>query len=140
GRVLSMRIADPNGAWIEHPEDPRVMVPVPVDGVVGAGVTRYRMLDEGTIADYDGFTVPKPSPPEGLDMNRNFPAGWGTTVRGSGDHPLSEPEIDSLVRAIVARPNICGYNAYHTAGGVLLRPSSTAADSTLPPLDVWVFT
>ena len=49
-----------------------------------------------------------------LDMNRNFPAGWGTTVHGSGDHPLSEPEIDALVRAIVARPNICGYNAYHT--------------------------
>ena len=140
GRVLSMRIPDPNGAWIEHPEDARVMVPVPPDGVVGTDVTRYRMLDEGTISDYDGFTIATPRPPEGLDMNRNFPAGWGTTVRGSGDHPLSEPEIDALVRAIVARPNICGYNAYHTAGGVLLRPSSTAADATLPPLDVWTFT
>ena len=58
---------------------------------------------------------------------------------GSGDHPLSEPEIDALVRAIVARPNICGYNAYHTAGGLLLRPSSMGADSTLPPGDVWVW-
>jgi hypothetical protein len=73
-------------------------------------------------------------------MNRNFPAGWGTGVRGSGDHPLSEPEIDALVRAIVARPNVCGYNAFHTAGGVLLRPSSTAADSSLAPIDVWVWT
>ena len=72
-------------------------------------------------------------------MNRNFPAGWGTNVRGSGDHPLSEPEIDALVSAIVARPNICGYNAFHTSGGVLLRPSSIAADSTLPPMDVWVY-
>ena len=72
-------------------------------------------------------------------MNRNFPAGWGTGVRGSGDHPLSEPEIDALVRAIVARPNVCGYNAFHTSGGVLLRPSSTAADSTLPPADVWAW-
>jgi hypothetical protein len=52
---------------------------------------------------------------------------------------MSEPEIDALVRAIVARPNICGYNAFHTSGGVLLRPSSTAADSTLPPADVWVW-
>ena len=71
--------------------------------------------------------------------NRNFPAGWGTNVRGSGDHPLSEPETDALVRAIVARPNICGYNAFHTSGGVLLRPSSIAADSTLPPMDVWAY-
>ena len=58
---------------------------------------------------------------------------------GSGDHPLSEPEIAHLVRAIVARPNVCGYNAFHTSGGVLLRPSSTQPDSALPPLDVWAW-
>ena len=139
GRVLTMRLADPNGGWIPHPDDARVMAPVPIDGIVTDGVQRYRLLDEGTISDFDGFTVPTPLPPEALDMNRNFPAGWGSMVRGSGDHPLSEPEIDALVRAIVARPNICGYNAYHTAGGVILRPSSTASDSALPTLDVWTF-
>jgi len=52
---------------------------------------------------------------------------------------LSEPEIDALVRAIVARPNICGFNAFHTSGGVILRPSSTQADSKLPPADVWTW-
>ena len=139
GRVLTMRIPDPDGAWIEHPDEARVMMPVPVDGIVAEGAQRYRVLSEGTISDYDGFTVPTPRPPEGLDMNRNFPAGWGTGVTGSGDHPLSEPEIDALVRAIVARPNICGYNAYHTSGGVLLRPSSTQSDSALPPGDVWTW-
>ena len=72
----------------------------------------YRSLIEGTVADHDGFTIGTPRPVEGLDLNRNFPAGWGPGVTGSGDHPLSEPEIDALVRAIVARPNICGYNAY----------------------------
>lgn len=139
GRVLTMRIADPNGAWVAHGDDTRVMVPAPVDGIVADGVTRYRLIAEGTIEHFDGFTVPTPSAPEALDMNRNFPAGWGTAVRGSGDHPLSEPEIDALVRAIVARPNICGYNAYHTAGGVLLRPSSTQSDSKLAPFDVWTW-
>ncbi len=139
GRVLTMRIVDPNGAWMPHADDARVMVPVPADGVVLAGVTRYRLLSEGTIEAYDGFTVPTPARPESLDLNRNFPAGWGTGTRGAGDHPLSEPEIDALVRAIVARPNICGYNAYHTHGGVLLRPSSTLSDSKLPPFDVWTW-
>jgi hypothetical protein len=76
---------------------------------------------------------------EGLDLNRNFPAGWGTNVPGAGDHPLSEPEIDALVRAISARRNICGYNAFHTSGGVLLRPSSTQPDSTIEPMDIWVW-
>ena len=138
GRVLQMRIADPDGAWMAHPDDERLLVPVPPDGAP-AGAARYRLLDEGTITDHDGFTVPTPRPPEGLDLNRNFPAGWSTQVLGSGDHPLSEPEIDALVRAIVARPNVCGYNAFHTSGGVLLRPSSTQPDSALPPVDVWTW-
>lgn len=138
GRLLMMRIADPNGAWMPSAEDPRILVQVPIDGTPGE-TTRYRVLFEGEIVDHDGFTTPAASPPEGLDMNRNFPAAWGTSVRGSGDHPLSEPEIDALVRAVVARPNICGYNAYHTAAGVLLRPSSVKPDSALPPLDVWAW-
>jgi hypothetical protein len=138
GRILQMRIADPDGQWMPHPDDERLLVPVPLDGP-GEGTHRYRLFGEGTIEDFDGFTMPKPRVPQGLDMNRNFPAGWGTTVPGSGDHPLSEPEIDALIRAIIARPNICGFNAFHTFGGVLLRPSSTAADETLPPNDVWVW-
>ena len=138
GRILQMRVADPNGGWMAHPDDARLLIPVPPEGP-SAGVTTYRTLVEGFVADYDGFTIDTPRPVEGLDMNRNFPAGWGTGVAGAGDHPLSEPEIDALVRAIVARPNICGYNAYHTSGGVLLRPSSTSADAKLAPIDVWVW-
>ena len=131
GRILQMRIADPNGGWMPHPDDARLLIPVPPEGAP-AGATTYRTLTEGFVTDYDGFTIDTPRPVEGLDMNRNFPSGWGTGVPGAGDHPLSEPEIDALVRAIVARPNICGSNAYHTSGGVLLRPSSTQADAKLP--------
>ena len=138
GRVLTMRIVDPDGAWVEHDLEPRVMIPV---GPLGApkGKRRYRLLNEGVIENFDGFTIPTPRDPAGLDLNRNFPAGWGTTVLGSGDHPMSEPEIDALVRTARARPNICGYNAFHTAGGFMLRPSSTRADSTLPPFDLWLW-
>lgn len=138
GRILQMRIADPDGAWMAHPEDPRLLIPVPPQGA-SVRTARYRLLHEGTVVDHDGFTIPTPAPPEGLDLNRNFPAGWATGVTGSGDHPLSEPEIDALVRAITARPNICGYNAFHTSGGVLLRPSSTAPDSKLAAGDLWIW-
>jgi len=138
GRVLYMRIADPNGAWMAAREDHRILRPVPMDGTAD-GATRFRLLLEGEIVDHDGFTIPTPRPPEGLDLNRNFPAEWSTGVRGSGDHPLSEPEIDALVRAVVAHPNVCGYNAFHTSGGVLLRPSSIKSDADLPPMDVWVY-
>ena len=138
GRMLSMRVPDPFGAWTVSAEDARLLVPVPLDGLT-EGAPRYRLLMEGTVVDHDGWTVPTPPPPQSLDLNRNFPAGWSLAAAGRGDHPLAEPEVDALVRAIVARPNICGYNALHTSGGVLLRPSSTAADSTLPPRDLWVW-
>lgn len=139
GRLLQMRIEDPNGAWTTHVEDHRLLVPVDPDGEVGDRL-RYRLLDEGVVRDYDGWTVPTPLPVAGLDLNRNFPAGWSTSVPGAGDHPLSEPEIDALTRAIVARPNICGSHAYHTSGGFQLRPSSTRKDSDLPPFDIWAWT
>jgi murein tripeptide amidase MpaA len=141
GEVLTMRIPDPTGGWIVSSEEPRLMVRVPAEGLTGdaVGAQRYRLLYEGLVEDHDGFTIPTPPPPQMLDMNRNFPSGWSTAVRGSGDHPLSEPEIDGLVRAIVARPNVCGYNAFHTSGGVLLRPSSVKADKQLLPLDLFVW-
>lgn len=138
GRLLEMRIPDPHGGWMPHPDDARLMVPTPPAGAP-AGTPTYRMLAEGTIVDFDGFTIPTGEPVEGLDLNRNYPAGWGRRVPGSGDHPLSEPEVDAVVRAIAARPNICGFNAYHTSGGWLLRPSSTRPDSQLAPMDVWVW-
>lgn len=138
GRILQMRLADPNGGWMPHPDDARLLVPVPAEGAP-PGTPTYRLLEEGLVHEFDGFTIPTPGPVEALDLNRNFPAGWGTTIPGSGDHPLSEPEIDALVRAVAARPNVCGYNAFHTSGGVLLRPSSTRPDSKLDPFDVWAW-
>lgn len=138
GRILQMRVADTNGAWMPHPDDARLLVPVPAIGPP-PGTPTYRLLAEGSIEAYDGFTIDTPRPVEGLDLNRNYPAGWETRITGAGDHPLSEPEIDALVRAIVARPNVCGFNAYHTFGGVLLRPSSTRPDGDLAPADVWVW-
>jgi Zinc carboxypeptidase len=138
GRILHLRIVDPDGAWKPHAEVTALMVPRAVDDGPDRG-PYYRLLVEGFVADHDGFTVPTPRPSAGLDLNRNYPAGWGTAVAGSGDHPLSEPEVSAVVRAMVARPNICGFNAYHTFGGVLLRPSSTKADGSLPPVDLWTW-
>ena len=134
-----MRIADPDGAWIAAP---RRRPPARAGPGVGRARRQRRATGSSARARSSTTTASRSRrrrPPEGLDLNRNFPAGWGTGVHGSGDHPLSEPEIAALVRAIVARPNVCGYNAFHTSGGVLLRPSSTQPDSALPPLDVWVW-
>jgi hypothetical protein len=140
GRVLQMRVVDADGAWKRHPDEARLLVargPAddPTDGPY------YRLLSEGTIVDFDGVTIPLPGPPEGLDLNRNFPAGWKPQgeQKGSGEHPGSEPEVRALIDAVTARPNICAYVALHTYGGVLLRPSSMKPDDQLPRNDVLTF-
>lgn len=138
GRMLQMRIPDPNGQWKPHPDEPRLMIrrdPTEIGG------TYYRLLPEGLIKNYDGVTLSLMRNKEGLDLNRNYPAHWrqeGEQV-GAGEYPTSEPEVRAAVAFIVAHPNITGAVAFHTWSGVLLRPSGVAADDTLPAEDLWTF-
>jgi murein tripeptide amidase MpaA len=137
GRILMMRIRDPNGAWKPHPEEPRVLVRREPDEANDEGEF-YRVLWEGTIRNYDGVTIKVAPPVEGLDMNRNFPMEWAPEAEqhGAGPYPTSEPEIRSYVQAVVDRPNITGHVAYHTFSGVHLRPYSSYDDDHFPTFDL----
>ncbi len=138
GRMLQMRIPDPNGQWKPHPDEPRLMIrrdPTEVGGMY------YRIMPEGLLKNYDGVTLKLMPNKEGLDLNRNYPAHWrqeGEQI-GAGEYPTSEPEVRAAVSFIVAHPNITGAVAFHTWSGVLLRPSAVAPDDTLPPEDLWTF-
>jgi hypothetical protein len=137
GRVLDMRIEDPNGAWREHPEEKHLLVRRdPVDGP-GDGPF-YRLLAEGRIENYDGVTIKIPPPLEGLDLNRNFPAEWAPEGEqlGAGPYPTSEPEVRAMVQAVTERPNITGHIAYHTFSGVHLRPYAGRPDDDFPTQDL----
>src|SRR6266536_1450321 len=64
GRVLDMRIEDPNGAWRPHPEENALLVRRdPVDES-GDGPF-YRLMPEGRVQNYDGVTIKVPPPLEG---------------------------------------------------------------------------
>jgi hypothetical protein len=137
GRVLDMRIEDPNGAWHPHPDERKLLVrrePVdsPEDGPF------YRLLTEGRVENYDGVTIKVPPPLEGLDLNRNFPAEWVPEheQRGAGPYPTSEPEVRAMVQAVTDRPNITGHIAYHTFSGVHLRPYAGRPDDDFPTPDL----
>jgi murein tripeptide amidase MpaA len=136
GRVLTMRVPDPNGSWKTHPDDPRLMVPRELDED-GPGAY-FRLLPEGTIHEYDDVLVPIAPEHRGLDLNRNFPQGWlpEGDQHGSGPFPASEPEVRALVEAVVARPNICAYIAYHTFSAVILRPYGGYPDDHFPTADL----
>jgi hypothetical protein len=137
GRVLDMRVEDPNGPWRLHPEEPRLLVRRdPVDGPDDGPF--YRLLPEGRIENFDGITIKIPPPLEGLDLNRNFPAEWAPEheQRGAGPYPTSEPEVRAMVQAVIERPNITAHIAYHTYSGVHLRPYAGRPDDDFPTPDL----
>jgi murein tripeptide amidase MpaA len=137
GRILSIRIQDPNGPWKVSEEEPRLLKKrAPGE----SGGTYYRLLPEGEFHNFDGATMRARAIKEGLDMNRNFPSGWRLEgeQKGSGPYPTSEPEVRAVVEAIAQRPNICGAVTFHTFSGVILRPPGRHSEDELPPEDVWL--
>ncbi len=137
GRILMMRVRDPNGAWKPYPGDPRLLIPRDPDDAPGSGEF-YRLLTEGTIQNYDGVTIKTAPSLHGLDLNRNYPMEWVTESdqHGAGPYPTSEPEIRAMVQAVIDRPNITGYITYHTFSGVHLRPYSGHPDDDFPNADL----
>lgn len=138
GRMLYMRIPDPNGRWKKHPDDPRLMIR---RDPTETGGEYFRVLPEGLVKDYDGVTLFRQKNKEGLDLNRNFPSNWRQENEqvGAGQYPTSEPEVHTIVDFITRHPNIVGAVAFHTWSGVILRPYGTQSDETMPAEDLWTF-
>lgn len=127
GLIVDMRIRDDAGAWKVSDEDPRLMLPRAPDEFGGV---YYRIVPEGWLVDWAGGDFAIPRPQDG-NLNRNYPSNWVPESQqyGSGEHPLSEPEVAAVVRWILDHPNIAGMQCYHSHSGVILRPWLTFPDS-----------
>jgi murein tripeptide amidase MpaA len=139
GRILQMRLRDPNGGWKPHPEEPRLLIPRE-PGEFGG--TYYRVMPEGLLEQgWDGTSIRVNRDREGLDLNRNFPAYWRQEFEqtGAGPYPTSEPEVRAMVDFIVKHPNTGAAVSFHTHSGVILRPMGTQSDDDMTPEDLWIY-
>lgn len=101
--------------------------------------SRFASRKNGRDTNLDGFYDPF----EGIDLNRNYPLGWGQTpgssgVTGSkyyrGPHPLSEPESWAMA-SLADRLHFAGSISFHTVGNAIFLPY-TVADTQAPSPDV----
>lgn len=135
GYLVWMRVPDPLGEWKKHDANPDIMVQ---RSPGEQGGSYFRLYPEGRVRDWDGVNVLVEKPFDG-NMNRNFPTNWSPQEYGAGKHPLSEPEAAGMAQVILDRPNICGMCAYHTHGGIILRPSMTRSDANMGARDIALY-
>ena len=101
--------------------------------------SRFASRKNGRDTDLDGFHDPF----EGVDLNRNYPLGWGQTPGSSGvvgnkyyrgPHPLSEPESWAMA-SLADRKHFAGAISFHTVGNAIFVPY-TVADTEAPSPDI----
>lgn len=143
GSIGQMWRKDSFGTHRRHPRDPRQLEPVPseprADGTREYGDWSFAG-EEGIDDDGDGRT--NEDPPGVYDMNRNFPSDWQPNgiQRGAGPWPLFYPETRAIGRLLLTRPNIAAGQAFHNAGGMILRgPGAPYREGDYPRSDIAVY-
>lgn len=101
GQITQMRVKDPEGTWLPHPNQKRLMKTAdPNKGDTGI----YKIYTEGLDNDGDGEV--NEDPVGGIALNRNFPHDFEYGIRQAGLWPTSAKESIVLLEFLVKRTNI----------------------------------
>jgi len=101
GVITVMRVKDPKGPYMIHPDDARLMKRAdPAKGETGG----YAIYWEGTDKDGDGFIAE--DGPGGTDINRNFMHQYPYYQTDSGRYMVSESETRAMLEYVLKHRNI----------------------------------
>jgi len=101
GLITLIRVSDPAGYWLEHPDDKRIMKKADLSkGESGS----YTVFTEGTDNDKDGFL--NEDGEGGVSFNRNLTYDYEEFGSNSGLHPVSEPETKAVLDFLFDHFNI----------------------------------
>lgn len=101
GVITMMRVKDPRGEWIAHPEDARLMKKAdPAKGERGEYLLHTEGVDNDKDEQWNEDAV------GGIDFNSNFPFNYKYFSQNAGIHQVSEKETRAIADFIFSRPNI----------------------------------
>ncbi len=101
GWITAMRVEEPGGGYIAHPDDPRVMILAdPAKSERG----RWSLHEEGRDLDGDGRI--NEDPVGGVAFDRNWTFNYPYFEKGAGPYQVSEPETQAVADFAFGRRNI----------------------------------
>ncbi len=101
GQITVMRVEDPSGVMMAHPQDPRVLIEARrSENEQG----QWKLYSEGRDNDHDEQF--NEDPPGGVRLDRNFPFRYPYFSAGAGTYAVSEPESKALADFAFEHPNI----------------------------------
>lgn len=134
GIISVMRVKDPNGPYMIHPDDPRLVRRAdPAKGEAGG----YAIYWEGIDNDGDGFINEDPA--GGVDLNRNFQHQYPYYQPDAGPHMVSEPEVRGLLDYVLARRNIAAILTFGESDNLISPPTATGGHAPASVIDLIAF-
>jgi len=128
GWITMMRVTDPAGSYMPHPDDARVMVKAdPQRDQQG----RFSLYVEGR--DNDADEEQGEDPPGGVAFNRNFTFRYPFYERGAGPHQISEVETRAVADFAFSHPNIAAVLTF-TPEDNLMSPWKPGASAEAKPI------
>jgi Zinc carboxypeptidase len=134
GFISMMRVKDPKGPYMIHPDDPRLVRRADAAKGEAGGYTIYW---EGTDNDGDGFINEDPG--GGVDLNRNFQHQYPYYTPDAGPHMASEPEVRGLLDYVLARRNIAAILTFGESDNLIAPPTRTGAHAPASTVDLIAF-
>lgn len=124
GFVAQLRVLDPDGRWIEDPNDARALIEAdPVKGERG----RWKLFPEGL--DADGDEVVGDDPGQDTELNHNFAHGWEEHTARGGLFPMDEPEARGLAEFMLAHDDIALVLCYGELDNLVKAPTTAKEDA-----------
>jgi hypothetical protein len=126
GRITRMRLPDPAGHWLPHPEDPRVMVRA---DAMKERAGAFRLASEGRDDDGDGDFNEDPA--VGVVPDMSFAHQFPYPDPAAGPWPSYAPEAKAVMDFLLAHRNVALAFVYGPANNLLAKPQSLGGGGDL---------